>query len=295
MKLKPVMHTSRTTGNEGAATCGHCSECAHTLIELLVVIGIIGVLAALYLSALSGAKAKGRQAQCANNLTQLGLALQQFVSDNHGYPFFAQNTNPPTGFPKEAWNNALGAYAGGYRLETSRKPFQSAGIFHCPAANPPACPAFPEGIVYVDYGYNAAGTTHLSDTNGSLGLSPWMGSAPLQPEPLPVSPFEVNQPVRESQIANPAEMMAIGDGFTGNDLVLCDAMAIIWRSKSILQEFPPASTGRARTRHRGRAEVVFCDGHVEGPQLKRLFGDNDDAALRRWNRDNQPHRERLTQ
>jgi hypothetical protein len=28
--------------------------------------------------------------------------------------------------------------------------------------------------------------------------------------------------------------------------------------------------------------------------LNSLFADDSDAALRRWNRDNQPHRERLT-
>jgi hypothetical protein len=40
--------------------------------------------------------------------------------------------------------------------------------------------------------------------------------------------------------------------------------------------------------------VVFCDGHVEGPRLQSLFGDNSGSALRRWNRDNQPHRERVS-
>jgi len=42
-----------------------------------------------------------------------------------------------------------------------------------------------------------------------------------------------------------------------------------------------------------RATVVFCDGHVESPTLQFLFADTSDAALSRWNRDHQPHRERL--
>ena len=42
-----------------------------------------------------------------------------------------------------------------------------------------------------------------------------------------------------------------------------------------------------------RANVVFCDGHVESPTLQFLFADTSDAALSRWNRDHQPHRERL--
>jgi prepilin-type processing-associated H-X9-DG protein len=43
----------------------------------------------------------------------------------------------------------------------------------------------------------------------------------------------------------------------------------------------------------GKANVVFCDGHVESPTLPFLFTDTSDAALSRWNRDHQPHRERL--
>ena len=46
-------------------------------------------------------------------------------------------------------------------------------------------------------------------------------------------------------------------------------------------------------RHQNKANVVFCDGHVESPTLNFLFADTSDAALSRWNRDHQPHRERL--
>lgn len=47
-------------------------------------------------------------------------------------------------------------------------------------------------------------------------------------------------------------------------------------------------------RHRNKANVVFCDGHVESPTLRFLFEDTSDAALARWNRDHQPHREKLS-
>jgi prepilin-type N-terminal cleavage/methylation domain-containing protein/prepilin-type processing-associated H-X9-DG protein len=259
------------------------------LIELMVVVGIIGVLASLLLSALSNARAKGLQTQCANNLRQLGLAQEQFLSEHHGYPFPGENSSPPNGFPKEGWEEALGPYVGGHRLNTNRNPWQSAGLFHCPAADPPSC----SPTIYIDYGYNSAGTSRLFDTNGSLGLSPWMGSSTNDTGPQPVSPFEVNQPVRESQIASPADMMAIGDGFAGNSRIIADATSSLWRSAGLRQDFPPGSSRRAYARHRGKAEVVFCDGHVEGPRLQTLFADESDAALSRWNRDHQPHRERL--
>ena len=47
-------------------------------------------------------------------------------------------------------------------------------------------------------------------------------------------------------------------------------------------------------RHGNKANVVFCDGHVESPTLKFLFEDTSDAALARWNRDHLPHREKLS-
>jgi hypothetical protein len=42
-----------------------------------------------------------------------------------------------------------------------------------------------------------------------------------------------------------------------------------------------------------KANVVFSGGQVESPTLQFLFADTSDAALSRWNRDHQPHRERL--
>jgi hypothetical protein len=37
----------------------------------------------------------------------------------------------------------------------------------------------------------------------------------------------------------------------------------------------------------------LCDGHVEAVKLSALFSETADEALRRWNKDNLPHRERL--
>jgi prepilin-type N-terminal cleavage/methylation domain-containing protein len=51
-----------------------------TLVELLVVITIIGILIALLLPAVQAAREAARRASCLNNLTQIGIALQNYES-----------------------------------------------------------------------------------------------------------------------------------------------------------------------------------------------------------------------
>jgi prepilin-type processing-associated H-X9-DG protein len=88
-------------------------------------------------------------------------------------------------------------------------------------------------------------------------------------------------PIAESEVAVPSEMMAVGDSFTGGAFFMRYSLNYLDQK------------GGASARHQGKANVVFCDGHVESPTLQFLFEDTSDAALVRWNRDHLPHREKL--
>src|SRR5687767_3918318 len=59
---------------------------AFTLVEMLVVIAIIGVLIALMLPAIQMARESPRKTNCANNLKQIGLALQNNRTTKKGLP-----------------------------------------------------------------------------------------------------------------------------------------------------------------------------------------------------------------
>jgi prepilin-type processing-associated H-X9-DG protein/prepilin-type N-terminal cleavage/methylation domain-containing protein len=246
---------------------------AFSLMELLVVMAIIGILSALLLTAVSRAKAKAQQIQCVGNLHQLGVGLQAFLADNHGYPVLLTSTNRNSGMER-FWIGQLQQDAlGNPHLTTN---FYYQGVWLCPSAK--WSTEVLRGLPYADgwsyYAYNSdvfdAKNHHVAPTN-QFGLQ-----GHFNPK------THAYLPIRESEIIVPSDMLAIGDGFDPNGILMRRPVAGMEQLGNVL------------TRHPGKANVVFCDGHVESPTLQFLFADTSDAALSRWNRDHLPHREKLS-
>jgi prepilin-type processing-associated H-X9-DG protein/prepilin-type N-terminal cleavage/methylation domain-containing protein len=264
-----------------------------TLVELLVVTAIIGILAALLLPAISKSKIKAQQIRCVNNVRQLGLALQQFVADYHVYPLNVNLHWSDGGEHATTWRTALeqDALSGHdpWALKRLGTNWWHSTVWHCPAV---PLSGFTLGTrtstttySLSNYGYNAYGLRRWEDPD-SLGLGGHKGNSTTN--------YVDSSPVHESEVVGPLEMMAIGDGFVGGSGVIVDTTENKGRLQrtSGLQDLG-GSTLRSYSRHQGKANVLFCDGHVESPKLQFLFEDMSDAALVRWNRDHQPHRDRL--
>jgi prepilin-type processing-associated H-X9-DG protein len=142
--------------------------------------------------------------------------------------------------------------------------FDQMGVWRCPsAASPPGYGPTNQPF----YAYNAFGVLSVGEKTKALGL---------------FGHFDSNAviPISESEVVSPSDMMAIGDQlFGGSAFMRVDLAA--------------NEKWGASSRHQGKANVLFCDGHVESPTLRYLIVDTTDAALVRWNRDHQPHRDAL--
>ena len=247
-----------------------------TLVELLVVVAIVAILAGLLLPALSRSKAAANSAKCKSNLRQLSTGLSLFVNDFQVYPLYnsMRPENPLNPFPEHegTWGEALDKQMGLKGAVYTSELSADQSLWRCPG----------EKRTGVDdsYGYNSIGLNGRDAPLGLGGNLPWTA--------LPEGGHWFATPTPESDVRVPSDMMALGDGFTGSGNGKIVVIGILQRAGPNVRWARDDSI-IARKRHGGKANVAFCDGHVESPKLDALFIQQTDSALRRWNKDNEPH------
>jgi prepilin-type N-terminal cleavage/methylation domain-containing protein/prepilin-type processing-associated H-X9-DG protein len=251
---------------------------AFTLIELLVVIAIIGVLAGLLLPVLAGAKQRAAATRCQSNLKQIGLGMILYVQQEEVYPlgltvldqkFTAGQTWVHSLFPytQQNWTNALykcPAYKG-YTIESMVHP--GVGV----------------GEQVGSYAYNQLGT----GDHPKFPLFFHLGLGPARVSPIPKVVVR-----KENEVAQPSNMLAIGDSTTvlgtGDDFYRAPNSA--YSPFNATKWVSVAGWSEGIRRHGQLLNATFCDGHAEAQKGSKLFERNE-AARRRFNFDNEPHSE----
>src|SRR3954463_1163481 len=213
---------------------------AFSLVELLVVIAIISILCALLLPALASSKEQGKKAQCISNQKQLALAAQMYWDENDdvSFPYLAGATNGG----KVYWFGWIKAGAEGERdfdaTYGAIYPYLAErGVEICPSLE------YRSSI----YKLKAKGAAY------GYGYNRLLGGKSLR------------------QCRRPADTALFADSAQVNDF-----QAPASPENPMLEEFyyfdDEVDSATVHFRHRGKANVSFCDGHIaaESPEPNSL-------------------------
>ena len=203
-------------------------------MELLVVLAIVGVLSGLVVSAIKSAREAAKSAACQSNLRQLAQAAVSYADAHRGE--FPWGSKSVPGYNSYCWD---------FVTPSGGVPEPGPIWDGCADRRVLSCPAFLRrsdnwnGAEYTGYNYNCS---FVGKVEGD--------------------PAKRQAPARMATLKNPMRTALFGDGeFVGG------ANKFMRSPKSDrANDYSGKSLREAGTqgfRHRGRTNVVFCDGHVE--------------------------------
>jgi len=209
-----------------------------TLIELLVVIAIIAILASILFPVFGSARKKARQATCASNMKQLGLAFHMYLED-WDENFIPWTRTAWTGESEQVWNWQVGLYTSKYVPNPT--------MFVCPEAL---------GVLYrADWFSNTpfAVTNFYYSTYGYNYFH--IGTSYRYTSPMTTT----SRAAHMSDIAKPSETILIGESKMWN----VGVSPARWQGTVRLDDGKSSSVGyRFDDRHDGGSNVLWVDGHV---------------------------------
>ena len=248
------MKPKHTKKDEGSHRMDFCRK-SFTLIELLIVIAIIAILAGMLLPALNKAKQTAQSISCTGNLKSFGSAAQQYAADFGDY--IVPSTAPSGQFNSFFWKVSLAPYLG---IKRQAPDWSSQGdhniwfslltrqkIFDCPTEK-------------------SARTTSINGNLTSYGIavgsSPWIPGNYSSANPF----FKLFKQIKSKPVSH---QILYGDN---NDLGANGQTsgAYFWNLyHNTIGSYGPG------TRHNGRGNYVWADGHTSSNKPSELNGSTD--------------------